>query len=154
MNFFQTLDQSFPDADLNIRIKAKSGSMSVSVLPVSKTENDIEPIILTGTPEDLDAQFFELVSAPVEETKAALVNLEEHKKSIEEAKEEKKPEPKQEKKSDKKTDSKKPTVKKKEVTPPPIIEGDLFGSNEDDPEQKPDTNETTEADQNETSDSE
>lgn len=129
MNFFQKLEQQFPDADLNIRVKTKSGSTTVSVLPVSKTENDIEPIIITGTPEELDAEFFNLIAKPIETTKAAIVNLEEQQKSVKEATETKPaPKPAATKGKDSKPAAKKDakkTISKKETVAP--VEGDLFG---------------------------
>lgn len=152
MNFFQQLEQQFPDADLNIRVKTKSGSTTVSVLPVSKTENDIEPIIITGTPEELDAEFFNLIAKPIETTKAAIVNLEEQEKSLKEAtviKSTPKPAPSKGKDSKPaaKKDAKK-TISKKETVAP--VEGDLFGSAAEAEEQQQDSNEeSNEPDQEE-----
>lgn len=149
MNFFQQLEQQFPDADLNIRVKTKSGSTTVSVLPVSKTENDIEPVIITGTPEELDAEFFNLVSKPIETTKAAIVNLEEQEKSVKEATEAKPtPKPAAAKGKDSKPAPKKETKKadsKKEKPAP--VEGDLFGAAEAEEQQQDSIEESNEPDE-------
>lgn len=85
MNFFQILEKQFPDADLTIRIKSKGGIQSISVLPVSTEENDIQPLIVSGTPEELDEQFFELIKKPLQETITAIVNLEEQEQSVKES---------------------------------------------------------------------
>lgn len=82
MNFFQILEKQFPDADLTIRIKSKGGIQSISVLPVSTEENDIQPLIVSGSPEELDEQFFELIKKPLQETITAIVNLEEQEQSV------------------------------------------------------------------------
>jgi len=123
MNFFQTLNEQFPGADLTIRIKSKGGTQSISVLPVSTEENDIQPLIVSGTPEELDVQFFELIKKPLEETITAIVNLEEQEHSVKESAS--KPVPTTAKKVEKPAKKEAKKVPAKKETPAPT-EGSLF----------------------------
>lgn len=123
MNFFQTLNEQFPDADLTIRIKSKGGTQSISVLPVSTEENDIQPLIVSGTPEELDEQFFELIKKPLEDTITAIVNLEEQEKSVKASASKPAPPPVKKSAEPAKKEVKKLPAKKE--TPAPV-EGSLF----------------------------
>ena len=123
MNFFQTLETQFPDADLTIRIKSKGGILSISVLPVSTEENDIQPLIVSGAPCELDEQFFDLIKKPIEETITAIVNLEEQGKSVKASAEKPAPAPAKKSAEPAKKDAKK-TPAKKEIPAP--VEGSLF----------------------------
>ena len=126
MNFFQTLNEQFPDADLSIRIKCKNGMLTISVMPHTEGETNIQPLIVTGSAEELDKGFFGVVVAPLKETTAALVNLEQHRESVKaaskEAEKETKPAPSKSK-PDTKKDTKKSSVKKETSAP---TEGSLF----------------------------
>lgn len=124
MQFFQTLESQFPDADLTIRIKSKGGVQSISVLPVSTEENDIQPLIVSGTPQELDEQFFELIKKPLETTITAIVNLEEQEKSVKASTEKSAPAPAKKSSEPAKKEAKKAPVKKESIPAP--AEGSLF----------------------------
>jgi PRTRC genetic system protein E len=82
MNFFQQLHQLNADMDLTIRFKEKNGKYTLQVLPNIGSKSVIQPLIVTGTPEELDAEFFNLVTAPLLEAKASLANAKEFKESV------------------------------------------------------------------------
>lgn len=123
MNFFQQLNDIGPGLDLAITMKHKNGKYTVSVLPTIGNKTPMQPLIVTGTPEELDKDFFTLIRLPLQETGAKLKNVEEFKKSVDKETEESKsadkkdPVKKQDKKTSKKPVAKKEAPKKKE---PPI----------------------------------
>ena len=61
--FFQNLAQHAPNLDVQIRIMAKDGKLTVSVLPM--TTEKFKAITVTATPEELDADFIEAIIQPV-----------------------------------------------------------------------------------------
>ncbi|HXR84290.1 MAG TPA: PRTRC system protein E, partial [Hanamia sp.] len=84
MNFFQQLFEKIDGIDLSLNIKRKNGKITLSVLP--QTAGTISPALITGTPEELDAGFFEAVKAPIAEAKGLSVDLNNLQESIKEAK--------------------------------------------------------------------
>lgn len=146
MNFFKTITEKFPNADLNIRIKAKGTSVTISVLPMSTKENNIQPILVTGTAEELDQQFISLIEKPLAEAIAEIVNLDEHKESIE-AEKKSATTPAEKPKADKpKNRDTKPGAKAVEAPKP--VEGNLF-ENGPVTSNEPETNQEDSDDQNE-----
>ena len=109
MNFFQQLYDQIDGIDVTMTIKRKSGRLTISVLP--KTAGTISPAIITGTPEELEAGFFEAVSVPIETAKGLNVRLEQFNKSVETAEEK----AKEDDDSDDTKDSKKEKPVKKTV---------------------------------------
>lgn len=91
MNFFQQLAAISTGLDVTLRIKQKSGKLTLSVLTETTDNTGIQPLLLNGTPEELDAEFFNLISKPVAESTATLINLAEHKASVAAAVEDEKP---------------------------------------------------------------
>ena len=88
MEFFKQLFELSDGVDLTLRVKRKNEKLTVSILP--ETGKDIQPLLLTGTPEQLDAEFFNSIKAPVGEVKEILANakafVESAKKSAEKSK--------------------------------------------------------------------
>ena len=94
MNFFQQISTLGVES-LEIKIVNKNNTLSISVLPKSnsKTMETLKPIVISGAPEELDKEFFNIVSSPVQKTASIISNVEEYEKSlkaIEAKKEEKK----------------------------------------------------------------
>jgi len=100
MSFFQKIYELADGADLAINIKRKNEKLTVSVLP-SNAKN-VTPVIITGTPEDLDNGFLDTVTRQLEkagelqlEIVASMANEEEwpkkKDKTAKEAKEKDKP---------------------------------------------------------------
>lgn len=64
MSFFQKVYELADGADLAINIKRKNEKLTVSVLP-SNAKN-VTPVIITGTPEELDNGFLDTVTQQLE----------------------------------------------------------------------------------------
>lgn len=79
MSFFTELAAISEGLDLTIRIKQKNGKLTVSVLP-DKIDK-VQPLITTGTPEQLDAEFIGAITKPLAETKL-VINQAEYEKSL------------------------------------------------------------------------
>ena len=90
MNFFQQISTLGVES-LEIKIVNKKNTLSVSILPKSnsKTMETLKPIVITGVPEELDKEFFNIVSSPIEKTVSLISNIEEYEKSLEAVKAEK-----------------------------------------------------------------
>ena len=128
MNFFQQLNTAAPGVDLTLRLKEKNGKYTMSILPNPDSKTSIQPLIVTGLPQELDEKFFELVGQPLLETSITLKNAEQHKESVAETVKKDNPSPakksvtatkKEEKKSGKKSNKKPavPAVKKEAKKP-------------------------------------
>ena len=80
--FFQSMNQMMtPDVDITLVIrKSTDGRMAVSVLPKSsglknEAQNNIVPLMLNGTPEELDAGFIQAVASPVQRVSGLITNM-------------------------------------------------------------------------------
>jgi PRTRC genetic system protein E len=132
MIFFQTMYEHIDGVDVTMTIKRKNGKITLSVLPQAITK--IAPVMITGTPEELDAEFFNVIAAPLNTSKGVKVEIEQFNNSLKAAKDdaEKKAKEKPSNSSSKKPESKK-QVKKgekkadKTVAKEKIQEPDLFG---------------------------
>ena len=112
MNFFQQISTLGVES-LEIKIVNKKNTLSVSILPKSnsKTIETLKPIVITGVPEELDKEFFNIVSSPVEKTASLISNIEEYEKSLEAVKAEKEEKKKAESKKKETTKTEKSTDK-------------------------------------------
>ena len=115
MNFFQQISTLGVES-LEIKIVNKKNTLSVSILPKSnsKTMETLKPIVITGAPEELDKEFFNIVSSPVEKTASLISNIEEYEKSLEAVK--------AEKEEKKKAESKKKETAKTEKSADKVVE--------------------------------
>lgn len=118
MNFFQQISTLGVES-LEIKIVNKKNTLSVSILPKSnsKTMETLKPIVITGAPEELDKEFFNIVSSPVEKTASLISNIEEYEKSLEAVKA-----VKAEKEEKKKAESKKKEATKTEKSADKVVE--------------------------------
>lgn len=80
--FFQSMNRMMtPNVDITLVIrKYADGRMAVSVLPKSGTlkneaQNNIVPLALNGTPEELDAGFLRAVARPVQKVSGLITNM-------------------------------------------------------------------------------
>lgn len=101
MEFFKKISE-LGVTNIDIKIVEKNGSISVSFMPKSMAKDKalelIKPLMLTGTAEELDAEFFNIISEPVKKAAGIISNVESFEKTTEEAdknKAEKKTEPKE-----------------------------------------------------------
>lgn len=115
MNFFQQISTLGVES-LEIKIVNKKNTLSVSILPKSnsKTMETLKPIVITGAPEELDKEFFNIVSSPIEKTVSLISNIEEYEKSLEAVK--------AEKEEKKKAESKKKETAKTEKSTDKVVE--------------------------------
>lgn len=118
MNFFQQISTLGVES-LEIKIVNKKNTLSVSILPKSnsKTIETLKPIVITGVPEELDKEFFNIVSSPIEKTVSLISNIEEYEKSLEAVKAEK-----EEKEEKKKVEAKKKEATKTEKSIDKVVE--------------------------------
>ena len=115
MNFFQQISTLRVES-LEIKIVNKKNTLSVSILPKSnsKTMETLKPIVITGFPEELDKEFFNIVSSPVQKTVFLISNIVEYEKSLEAVK--------AEKEEKKKAESKKKETAKTEKYTDKVVE--------------------------------
>lgn len=122
MELFKELNPILEDCNLKLIITKKEGKMSVVVQPYSLKEDipQIVPIMMTGTPEELDTRFIGIIKEPLQKTAEFFHNSESVDKSISEAKESvKKP-------SGTKKSTAKPATPAPAPPPPKPAETDLF----------------------------
>ncbi len=79
-NFFTQMKSVIGQAEVQINIKTKGDLLTVMVLPKT-TANDpalqeIQPLIMSGTPEDLDSGFIAAVRGPLKKTVGLISNVE------------------------------------------------------------------------------
>ena len=80
--FFQSIYQMMSaGTDLNINIRRTDGKLSVAVIPRRTTLKDeagqaIVPLILNGPPMELDGQFLQIITTPLQKAQGILTNLE------------------------------------------------------------------------------
>lgn len=118
MNFFQQLAHAGAGkVDLTIRIMQKNDKLTMEVMPGSTKSVGIKPMIFTGTPAELDEEFFKTISPAVSEVAGIISNIEEVKKEASQKKSEK-DNAAAAKKEDKKVDKKHAAKKKAEVKKP------------------------------------
>lgn len=80
--FFQSMNQMMkPNVDITLVIrKSADGRMAVSMLPKSNTlkdeaQNSIVPLTLSGTPEELDSGFMQVVARPMQKASGLISNM-------------------------------------------------------------------------------
>ena len=87
--FFQAINQMITaGTDLSINIRRVNNNLTVAVVPRRSGVKDGEriiPLILNGTPEELDAGFLQAVGTPVQKAQGILTNLEAFGKQAEQA---------------------------------------------------------------------
>lgn len=124
MNFFQQL-AALGDVDLSLRIMKKNDKLTINITPGS--QSTITPVLVTGTPEELDEEFFNAVIPGVQELAGIISNIDAVKAEAE---------AKQKNAAVKPADKPKETAPKKEVPHkkknpvPEVKEGQLFEEEE------------------------
>ena len=85
--FFTYFNQVMsPGVDINLTLsKTQSGELVVILLPKMNGLKDdaqhrLGPLRLSGTPQELDREFFPSITAPVQKTSGILMNLAEYEK--------------------------------------------------------------------------
>lgn len=80
MNFFTQLFTLGQGLDINLRIKGKNGKLTVSVEPLHQNVSKLKPLVLTGTPEEMDEGFIAQFDGVVTVAKGLITNLDEVRK--------------------------------------------------------------------------
>lgn len=89
--FFQTIYPMLPaGTDLSINIRRVNDNLSVAVMPrhagvKDEAQQNLVPLILNGTPGELDAEFLQAITVPVSRALGVLTNLETFEKQTEKA---------------------------------------------------------------------
>lgn len=87
--FFQTINQMITaGTDLSINIRQVNNNLAVAVVPKRsgvKEGEAVVPLILNGTPEELDAGFLQAIGTPVRKAQGILTNLASFEKQVEQA---------------------------------------------------------------------
>ena len=87
--FFQTIYPMLSaGTDLSINIRRVNNTLCVAVMPrhmgvKDESGKNLVPLILNGTPEELDAEFLKTITAPVSRALGMLTNLETFEKQTE-----------------------------------------------------------------------
>lgn len=87
--FFQSIHQMIAaGTDLSINIRRVNDNLSVAVMPrrtslKSEAQQLMVPLIFNGTPEELDAEFLQALSTPVQKAQGIVTNLEDFEKQAE-----------------------------------------------------------------------
>jgi len=88
MTFFERIFPMLDGVDVTINMKRKGDTITIGITP--NALKDIQPAIVTGTAEELDEKFFETVAFVSGSSKEAIANIEDFKKSVDEAVEDEK----------------------------------------------------------------
>lgn len=88
---FQTIHRMLAEGtELGIHVKRVENRLCVAVMPKREGLKDetgqcIVPLVLNGTPEELDAEFLSAIARPIEKVQGILMNLEAFEKQAEKA---------------------------------------------------------------------
>ena len=89
--FFQSIYQMITaGTDLNINIRKVNNSLSVAVMPrrnslKEDTRQNMVPLVVNGTPAELDMGFLQTILQPIQKVQGLLVNAENFEKQAEKA---------------------------------------------------------------------
>ena len=89
---FTEIADLMSDKDVVTLVLTKAnGILAVSVMPKrvglkDEAKDSLSPIVLKGTPEELDREFISTIQKPIERAVGLLTNMAVHEKSLEEAK--------------------------------------------------------------------
>lgn len=91
LTFFQAINRMITaGTDLSFSIRQVDNRLTVAVMPrrtglKGEAGGQIVPLVLNGTPEELDAEFLQAISTPVQKAQGILTNLETFEKQAEQA---------------------------------------------------------------------
>ena len=89
--FFTSISQMMTESvDLTLVIRKANGQLTVSTLPKAnglkdEAQNNIVPLTLTGTPEEMDAEFLQHIMQPIRKATGLISNLMEFEKQADKA---------------------------------------------------------------------
>jgi len=86
--FFTQLSQCLtPQTSVNLTVHSQEGILSVSVFPKVKglkdeAKNHLQPIVLTGTAQELDDGFFDAITQPIQKGSKMLADMKQFETSL------------------------------------------------------------------------
>jgi len=116
--FFNKLSQMMTSGTIvNLNVHSQNGMMTVSVFPKVKglkdeAKNHLQPIILKGTAEELDAGFFDTVGQPVQKALGLLSGMKTFEEALARVEAEKQETKEQKRVADKQADERKAKYEK------------------------------------------
>ena len=79
MNFFKSINEMLNGAELQLNIKKKGDQLTVMIMPKAeikdKAIDNIKPLVITGTPEELDSDFLSAIKDRVEKATGIMSNI-------------------------------------------------------------------------------
>ena len=79
MNFFKSLDEMLNGAELQLNIKKKGDQLTVMIMPKAeikdKAIDNIKPLVITGTPVELDLDFLSAIKDKIEKATGIMTNI-------------------------------------------------------------------------------
>jgi len=88
MKFFNEISNLLPEGvDLNLTIRKNGGELTVSIIPKTdakdEAKNSIIPLVVSGTPEELESGFMNAISKPITKVTGLLIGMSEFEKQSE-----------------------------------------------------------------------
>lgn len=78
-NFFKSIESIADQVELQFNIKGKDGKLTVMVMPKAQLKDsaykNMQPMVITGTAEELDAEFFSAVASPLQRAAGIVHNI-------------------------------------------------------------------------------
>ena len=105
--FFNELSQLMtPGTSVSMTVHSQNGKLTVSILPrlnglKDDAQKHLQPIVLTGTPEELDTGFFDTVCQPIQKAAGLLTGMKRFEESFARTESERKEEQERRKNGDK-----------------------------------------------------
>src|SRR5690554_5028306 len=93
-NFFTQLAAVIGKAELQLNIKTKGEQLTVMLTPKTSADDpalaNLQPLFVTGTPAQLDEDFINAISKPLQKAVGLIANIEDFEVSTKKAEEESK----------------------------------------------------------------
>lgn len=127
--FFSRLKSFGAGMDIRMHIMEKNGKFTLSILPHASDKSSIQPVYLTGTPEELDNGIFEKLGPVIQEAGLKMIKADPPAKAESPSSSAKKSEPKKETKKAEKAKPEKAAKKAEQPKPedkPKVEEPSLF----------------------------
>jgi PRTRC genetic system protein E len=105
--FFQKLSQMIaPLSGVNLTVYSQNGELTVSVFPKvtglkDEAQNHLQPVVIRGIAEDIDADFFDIIYQPLQKATSMLIDMKRFEESLAVVEAEKKEAQMQKQKTDK-----------------------------------------------------
>ena len=111
--FFSELSQLMTSgSNFSLNVHSQNGKLTVSLFPKLKglkdeAQNHLQPVVLTGTPEELDSGFFDAIRQPIHKATGLLSGTKVFEESLTRVEAERKEEQEKKRNSDKQTQARK-----------------------------------------------